>query len=63
MTAHKPVVPVVFGVPNENADDVTAGVPNVNVGAVVLEPNNPPPSDVPVANVILDTYSTYGQQK
>ena len=56
---HKPVVPVVFGVPNENADDVIAGVPNVNVGAVDLEPKNPPPSDVAVANVILYIYATY----
>jgi hypothetical protein len=50
-------VAVVFGVPNENADVVTAGVPNVNVGAVVLLPNKDPPSDVP-AVVILFIYIT-----
>ena len=55
-----PVVAVVFCAPNENADDAaaTAGVPNVNVGAVDLLPKKLEPSDVPAANVILYIYIT-----
>lgn len=53
-----PVVALVFGVPNENAEDVvvTAGVAKVSVGAVDLLLKKLPPNGVAVADDILTQF-------